>query len=334
MTRPPVIAAWGAGVDSTAMIIELAERGEPIDMVLFADPGSEKNQTYAFIPLFRTWMEERGIASEIVRYQPRNFKHWPPYATIAENMLSNATLPSVVFGGGSCSQKWKVAPQEAWTAGWEPARRCWDEGGRVTKLIGYDASARDTQRYRHALVCEDPRYHYRYPLREWGWDRERCAARIAAAGLPVPPKSSCFFCGAMKPDEVMDLSIDELRVIVLMEARARPRLRNVQGLWRKPVLGCRGAIPRPGSITEFIRERGLLPPSEIDQIMDIAPDALLDFQAAQAALPVEKRTPMGDWLYDFQHAAAALRTTTRLPDDPERASARSRFSQGGPDATL
>lgn len=103
MTRPPVIAAWGAGVDSTAMIIELAERGEPIDMVLFADPGSEKNQTYAFIPLFRTWMEERGIASEIVRYQPRNFKHWPPYATIAENMLSNATLPSVVFGGGSCS---------------------------------------------------------------------------------------------------------------------------------------------------------------------------------------------------------------------------------------
>ncbi|WP_253183416.1 hypothetical protein [Sphingobium phenoxybenzoativorans] len=227
-----------------------------------------------------------------------------------------------------------MAPQEAWTAGWEPARRCWDGVGRVTKLIGYDASARDTQRYRHALGCEDPRYHYRYPLREWGWDRARCAARIAAAGLPVPPKSSCFFCGAMKPDEVMDLSVDELRVIVLMEARARPRLRNVQGLWRKPVLGCRGAKLRPGSMTEFIRERGLLSPSEIDRIVEIAPDELLDFQAAQAALPVEKRTRMGDWLYDFQHAAAALRTRTRLPDDPERASARSRFSQGGPGATL
>ena len=41
--RSPVIAAWGAGVDSTAMIVELAERGEQIDMVLFADPGAEKS---------------------------------------------------------------------------------------------------------------------------------------------------------------------------------------------------------------------------------------------------------------------------------------------------
>ena len=104
--RPPVIAAWGAGVDSTAMIVELAERGDPIDMVLFADPGAEKSRTYAYIPLFREWMAERGIASEIVRYKPRNFKHWPPYAGIAKNMLTNATLPSVVFGGrskGACS---------------------------------------------------------------------------------------------------------------------------------------------------------------------------------------------------------------------------------------
>ena len=46
--RPPVIAAWGAGVDSTAMIVELADRGEPMDMVLYADPGAEKSATYAF----------------------------------------------------------------------------------------------------------------------------------------------------------------------------------------------------------------------------------------------------------------------------------------------
>lgn len=176
----------------------------------------------------------------------------------------------------------------------------------MVKLIGYDASARDSQRYRHALGCEDPRYLYRYPLREWGWDRDRCIARIAAAGLPVPPKSSCYFCGSIKPDEVLELSPDELRIIVLMEARARPRLRNVEGLWRKPVLGHRGATPRPGSITAFIREKGLLPPAEIDRIIANSPTELLDFQAAQAALPVEERAPMGDWLRDFQRAAVAL----------------------------
>lgn len=111
MTRAPVIAAWGAGVDSTAMIVELAERGEPIDMVLFADPGSEKAQTYASIPFFRRWMADRGIPSEIVRYRPKNFKHWPANATIAENMLTNATLPSVVFNRGRVRRSGKLAPR-------------------------------------------------------------------------------------------------------------------------------------------------------------------------------------------------------------------------------
>src|SRR3546814_13331082 len=59
--RAPVMVAWGAGVDSTALIIELAEAGEPIDMVLFADTGSEKAETYAYLPIFRAWMDSRGI---------------------------------------------------------------------------------------------------------------------------------------------------------------------------------------------------------------------------------------------------------------------------------
>lgn len=40
--RPPVLAAWGAGRDSTAMLIEWIERKEPLDAVLFADTGGEK----------------------------------------------------------------------------------------------------------------------------------------------------------------------------------------------------------------------------------------------------------------------------------------------------
>lgn len=58
--RPPVIAAWGPGVDSTAMVVELAERGEAVDMVLPANPGDEKSRTYAYIPVFQAWMAERA----------------------------------------------------------------------------------------------------------------------------------------------------------------------------------------------------------------------------------------------------------------------------------
>ena len=49
----PVIAAWGMGLDSTAMIVELVRQGTPPDVVLTADTGSERPETYVFLPLFQ-----------------------------------------------------------------------------------------------------------------------------------------------------------------------------------------------------------------------------------------------------------------------------------------
>ena len=64
---PPVMAAWGAGVDSTAMLIEWVERGLPLDAVLFADTGAEKPETDAFVPVFQSWLRDRGVLVETVR---------------------------------------------------------------------------------------------------------------------------------------------------------------------------------------------------------------------------------------------------------------------------
>jgi integrase len=66
----------------------------------------------------------------------------------------------------------------------------------------------------------------------------------------VPPKSSCYFCPAMKPQELHDLTQEKLKRIVVIEARAKPRLTDIDGLWRKPVKGMRGATPRPGRKTK------------------------------------------------------------------------------------
>src|SRR3546814_10381121 len=67
LPRTPVIAAWGMGLDSTAMIIEWVARGRPLDLVLTADTGSERPETYDYLPIFQRWMDVRGIAHEIVR---------------------------------------------------------------------------------------------------------------------------------------------------------------------------------------------------------------------------------------------------------------------------
>src|SRR3546814_6369107 len=112
--------------------------------------------------------------------------------------------------------------------------------------------------------------------------------------MPGPVKSSCVCCPAVRTEEVERRSREECRVIVLMEARAKPRLRTIEGLWRKPVLGRGGATPRPGSMTEYIRDTGLLAPTEVDRIVRDAPTALVDFQRTQALLPVDERDTLGD----------------------------------------
>lgn len=81
---------------------------------------------------------------------------------------------------------------------------------------------------------------------------------------------------------------------MLSEARARPRLRVVEGLWRSTVKGARGAEPRPGSMTAFIRKEGLL---DAEAISEAAPRSLTRWQAAVAG--AAERPEMRRWLTVF-----------------------------------
>jgi hypothetical protein len=278
-----LVVAYGMGVDSTAMLIGLSVLEIRPDLILFADTGGEKDETYAYQPIIDQFLESAGFPPlTTVRYVPQDFKHWPPYHTLEENCLTNGTLPSLAFGFKSCSLKWKAAPQNRFCDFWEPAVAWWAQGGRVLKAIGFDAGAADQRRRNHAGSMDDPKYQYWYPLIEWDWNRERCADVIRKAGLPLPPKSSCWFCPAMKPYEVDELPRHLLRRIVVMEARAKPRLTDIDGLWRTGCKGTRGSVARPGSITEYIRERGLLPSEEIDRLVAQVPTEIVAYQEAFA----------------------------------------------------
>ncbi len=288
--RAPLVVAYGAGVDSTAILVGLWRRGIRPDKIMFANVGSEFDETYEYLPVINAWLRSIGFPEvEVVQYVPTNFKHWPPYYSLEQNCLTNGTLPSKAFGFGSCSQKWKAAPQHKHLQAWAPAVAAWARGQKVRKVIGYDCSMSDKKRRAVAdkMVATYTDnfaefYDYWYPLQEWGWDREECKRQVAAAGLPVPHKSSCFFCPAIKPAEVDELPYDKLQRIVLMEARAKPRLDKVEGLWRKAVKGCRGAVAHPGSIAEYIAQKNLLPAAEIARLQTVPTD-LIDYQAAFAA---------------------------------------------------
>ena len=56
----PVVLAYGMGVDSTALLVELESRGTPPDLVLSADTGAEKPETYDYQVMIAAWMAARG----------------------------------------------------------------------------------------------------------------------------------------------------------------------------------------------------------------------------------------------------------------------------------
>lgn len=291
----PLIVAYGAGRDSTALLVGLWLLGIRPDLIIFADVGAERQATYDFITTMNRWLASVGFPQiTVVKYVAKDFKHWPPYYTLEHNVLTNFTLPSIAYGFHSCSAKWKITPCNEFIEGWEPAVKHWATGGKCIKAVGFDASPHELKRAKkcgtYAIKSEElDRYDIWFPLQDWGWDLTECKLQIVMAGLPVPPKSSCYFCTAMKPwelEEMAETEPDKLCRIIVIEKRAEarnlsyaerkgwPRGVNVpltEGLWRRRVKGMRGATPKPGSMTEYIREKNLLPAHVIDAIREATP---------------------------------------------------------------
>ena len=233
----PVVVAYGVGVDSTAMLIGLRDHGVVPELILFADTGSEKPETIAYLDVIGPWLAGNGFppAIRIKRDSPRAGD-----TSLHGECLRKSVLPSLAYGGHSCSLKWKVDPQWKYTRDhfrWDRRDRTWPHGPTITKLIGYDAGPSDARRIRNAVGKWPPGHRYRYPLMEWGWTRERCAAVILAEGLPPPLKSACFMCPASKKHEVDWLAADHpdlVSICIELEQRAHRRgLTTTRGLGRR-----------------------------------------------------------------------------------------------------
>ncbi len=81
----------------------------------------------------------------------------------------------------------------------------------------------------------DAKYTKVYALMDWGWTREDCAAAIQQEGLPLPGKSSCFFCPSMKKREIRTLyhrCRDLYDRAIAIEDGAQPNLMSIKGLGR------------------------------------------------------------------------------------------------------
>lgn len=217
-----IIVAFGGGTDSTAMLIEMVDRGERAPhAILFADTDGEHPHTYAHILAFSAWLAARGYPPiTVVRV---------PNQTLEQMCLRLKVLPAIAYGWKTCSQRFKVEPQEKWANNDATCKAEWSAGRLVTRLIGYEYG--EERRVRPA----DKKYINRYPLIEWKMDREACRETIRAAGLKLPGKSSCFFCPNMTKGEIRALVQTYPALAdraMAMEANAE-NLTHVKGLGRR-----------------------------------------------------------------------------------------------------
>lgn len=209
---------YGAGVDSTAMLLALKLAGLRPDIITFADLHAEKQQTLEHLERMNSVLSEWGWENIVVCR--KETLPGTSYSDLYGNCMVNETLPSLAFGMKSCSIKWKQKPQDQLIKGvksgpnacdphpiWIEAQR---RGERIVKLIGYDCGRADMRRSCNLPVA-DADFDFSYPLQILGWDRAQCVHIITEmlGSDMVPIKSACFFCPASKIWELYWLAAHE-----------------------------------------------------------------------------------------------------------------------------
>ena len=165
------ILNFGAGVNSTALVIEMIKRKNPLDYVIFADTGSELPETYTFLEVMRKWFKEKGL--EFIEVKSKYGK------TLYDYYKDKRMTPSRMFR--DCTEKFKKNPIERFLKQFK------EEG--VTQYIGIASDEA-----RRCRISDRKWITYKYPLVEWLINRKKCIKIIKEEGLPEPIKSGCFMC--------------------------------------------------------------------------------------------------------------------------------------------
>lgn len=193
--------SYGGGTNSTAMLCGFRERGIVPDLITFADTGGELPKTYEHVDkmdaLCREWW---GVGITHCRKTYRG-----KFEGLEGNCLRKHMLPGLAYGNKSCSQKYKIEPQD------QMLRRGMDAAKvkHAVRAIGYDTGESHRVKLREPVNLRKGRtVEFWYPLVEWQWARCQCVEAIQRHGIKLPGKSACFFCPANKRGEILRLKQD------------------------------------------------------------------------------------------------------------------------------
>lgn len=206
---PPRLRAFsfGGGQQSVAALVLAATGRIDFPVFLFANVGddSEHPETLRYLAEYaRPYAAQHGIElvelSRIGRSGPRRGEVRTLLADLERPDSKSIPIPVHMDGGGpgtrQCTDRHKIK-----VIADELARRGATEEHPATVGIGISLDeihrANNRTRIPHETVV--------YPLLELGLRRTDCQRIIRDAGLPVPPKSACWFCPMKRPSEWHEL---------------------------------------------------------------------------------------------------------------------------------
>jgi hypothetical protein len=201
--------SYGGGVQSTAMLVLAAqgELGYPATDALFANVGddSEHPATLEYVRnVAIPWAADRGITVHELNRVKRTGETETLWGRLMREGSRSLPIPVRMDNGApgnrSCTADFKIKVVGKWlkahgASAYQPATVC----------IGISTDEITRVSNKKAMPYERPVY----PLIDLGLNRSACQRVIADAGLPVPPKSSCFFCPFHRPQMWAEMRRDE-----------------------------------------------------------------------------------------------------------------------------
>ena len=203
------VFSYGGGVQSNA-VLALQAQGklfEPYDYFIFANVG-EDSENPATIEYFekiaKPFAEKHGI--KFVMVQKTTYNKPETLCEYIKRAKRSVPIPARMSNGApgnrSCTIDFKIKPINKWIK----------QQRFSNAIIGLGISTDEIHRMRHE------RWHSLEGKRKIGFERKRehplihlrisrakCKEIISDAGLPIPPKSSCFFCPFMRRNEWIEL---------------------------------------------------------------------------------------------------------------------------------
>lgn len=186
--------SFGGGTQSTAALVLAAEGRLDYRSFLFANVGedSERPATLTYVhEVARPFAEAHGLELLEVRKRLRDGSTQTLIerieATPRSIPIPVRMSPDGAPGNRTCTAEFKIRVIEK-----ELRRRGATKELRATVGIGIS-----TDEIERVGSPEDPRSPYQlrdYPLIDLGLSRADCQRIIREGGLPLPPRSACYFC--------------------------------------------------------------------------------------------------------------------------------------------